>query len=277
MENEIELKIMLYPQNIPMITTWLNQLNVLEKGQDILGNTYYDSPDLFFAKNKMGLRVRNKNHQYELTLKTEGHIMGGLHIRPEYNLPLQNAEPDLGKLITQFQLNLPLITPLQATFTTNFTREKWLILFQNSHIEVALDQGKIQNNHGEETICELEIELKQGHLTSLFTLLSAMPKKEGMWLSSLSKAQRGYLIGKSEEIAKKIKNLTACQTQHQSEKAQYQQEQQIIDIFRLIPHHHALKQYIHHIISCPEENILSYIYSEEYFTKNLIKLQQYSV
>lgn len=69
MENEIELKIMLYPQNIPMIKTWLNQLNALEYQQNILGNTYYDSPDLFFAKNKMGLRVRNKNHQYELTLK----------------------------------------------------------------------------------------------------------------------------------------------------------------------------------------------------------------
>ena len=198
MENEIELKIMLYPQNIPMIKTWLNQLNALEYQQNILGNTYYDSPDLFFAKNKMGLRVRNKNHRYELTLKTEGNITGGLHIRPEYNLPLENEQPDLEKLITHFNLNLPLISPLQATFTTNFTRETWLISFQNALIEIALDQGSVKNNYAEENICELEFELKQGDLKDLFTLLFNMPKYAGI----RKKQAKNHATGLAMQAAK---------------------------------------------------------------------------
>ena len=273
MENEIELKIMLYPQNIPMIKTWLNQLNALEYQQNILGNTYYDSPDLFFAKNKMGLRVRNKNHRYELTLKTEGNITGGLHIRPEYNLPLENEQPDLEKLITHFNLNLPLISPLQATFTTNFTRETWLISFQNALIEIALDQGSVKNNYAEENICELEFELKQGDLKDLFTLLFNMPKYDGMWLSSLSKAQRGYLIGQPDEIAKNIEKLSACQPQNLSKTQQYQQAQQIIDLFRLAPHHPQLKQLAQQMIT-DKEDISAYIYSNEYLIQNLMELQQ---
>ncbi len=50
MENEIELKIMLWKENIPLIKTWISQQTILSQETEILGNTYYDSPSLYFAK-----------------------------------------------------------------------------------------------------------------------------------------------------------------------------------------------------------------------------------
>ena len=94
MENEIELKIMLEAQNIVPITQWLAMQRVLDESETALGNTYFDTPEQYFAQNQMGFRVRVKNHRYEMTLKTKGEIVGGLHIRPEYNLPLENEKPD---------------------------------------------------------------------------------------------------------------------------------------------------------------------------------------
>lgn len=100
-----------------------------------------------------------------------------------------------------------------------------------------------------------------------------MPKYDGMWLSSLSKAQRGYLIGQPDEIAKNIEKLSACQSQNLSKTQKYQQAQQIIDLFRLEPHHLKLKQLIQQIIT-DKEDISTYIYSSEYLNQNLMELQQ---
>ncbi|MDD0824691.1 CYTH domain-containing protein [Mannheimia sp. AT1] len=212
---EIELKIMLDQQNIPLVENWLNNIKdftLLAHKTNVLGNAYYDTPEQLFAQQKMGLRVRSQNNQFEITLKTKGEIVGGLHIRPEYNLELPNNQPDFMALVAKY--NLPfenaeeIAQHLQPTFSTNFTRQTWLIKVDNAEIEVALDQGLIKNAYGEEPICELEFEIKQGSLADLFTLVEAMPKADGMWLSGLSKAQRGYLVGQAvkfeQEIAKAL-------------------------------------------------------------------------
>ncbi|MDG6794582.1 CYTH domain-containing protein [Glaesserella parasuis] len=237
MENEIELKIMLLPENIPVLKQWINAQPILEQGKELLGNTYYDSPALFFANNKMGLRVRHQNQQYELTLKMKGEIVGGLHIRPEYNLALPDAKPDFKRLVFHFNLPFPqadlLDSQLQPTFSTDFVREKWLITTPTAQIEIALDQGKVKNPFGEEAICEVEFELKQGMLADLIAFLDTLPKQDGMWFSSLSKAQRGYLVGQPDQIAKEIDKLTACDIAQLSEKARYQLEQQLVDFWRL--------------------------------------------
>ncbi|WP_409499756.1 inorganic triphosphatase [Mannheimia glucosida] len=208
---EIELKIMLEPQNVALVENYLNQtmpFPVLAHQTELLGNTYYDTPAQFFATQKMGLRVRSVNQQYEITLKTQGEIVGGLHIRPEYNLALPNSQPDFQTLVEKYQLPFEnseqIAESLQATFSTDFTRKTWLLRVGQSELEVALDLGTIKNHFGEEPICELEFEIKQGELSDLFTLVDAIPKANGMWLSNLSKAQRGYLLGQAVKFEQKI-------------------------------------------------------------------------
>ena len=216
MENEIELKIMLADENVEVIRAWLNRSNVLRQDTDILGNTYFDTPSQILAQRQMGLRVRNKNNEYEMTLKTKGEIVGGLHIRPEYNLPLCDNRPDFKRLNSHFNLQIEHVAEiaesLTAVFSTDFTRTKWLIGVNQSQIEAALDQGRVENAFGKERICELEFELKEGNSADLLVLLERMPKRNGMWFSSLSKAQRGYRLGQAvkfqQEIAKAMRTET---------------------------------------------------------------------
>lgn len=229
---EIELKIMLEPHNISLIENWLKtatEFEILSHQTDMLGNTYYDTPELFFASQKMGLRVRTQNTDFELTLKTKGEIVGGLHIRPEYNLALANTQPDFQALVEKFDLPFENATQiseqLQPTFSTDFNRQTWLVKVGGAEIEIALDQGMIKNSFGQEPICELEFEMKQGELADLFALLEFMPKADGMWLSGLSKAQRGYLVGQAvkfeQEIAKALQQENS-----------YKLEQQLADFIR---------------------------------------------
>ncbi|MCT8631905.1 CYTH domain-containing protein [Glaesserella parasuis] len=272
MENEIELKIMLLPENIPVLKQWINAQPILEQGKELLGNTYYDSPALFFANNKMGLRVRHQNQQYELTLKMRGEIVGGLYIRPEYNLALPDAKPDFKRLVFHFNLPFPqadlLDSQLQPTFSTDFVREKWLITTPTAQIEIALDQGKVKNPFGEEAICEVEFELKQGMLADLIAFLDTLPKQDGMWFSSLSKAQRGYLVGQPEQIAKEIDKLTACDIAQLSEKARYQLEQQLVDFWRLTQSPKLAEK----LATLYPQQAMEYFTGREYFKRNLEKL-----
>ncbi|QIM63371.1 adenylate cyclase [Pasteurellaceae bacterium Orientalotternb1] len=276
MENEIELKIMLLPENITLLTDWFNQQTILHSETNNLDNTYYDSDDRYFAKNKMGLRVRTKNNKHEITLKMKGDIVGGLHIRPEYNLALDTHQPDFKRLVShynlQFEDNSILDKPLLPTFSTDFTRTQWLIRFQQSEIEIALDQGLIKNSQGEEAICEIEFELKSGNLSDLIDLLLEMPKKDGMWLSSLSKAQRGYLVGNKEKIAKEMAKLTACKAEF-TDIEKYQLTQQVADFIRLTQDS-SLIDYYQHLTQTTLENI-DYLTTRHYLEQNILLIKKY--
>lgn len=91
-------------------------------------------------------------------------MVAGLHQRPEYNAEHDSNEPKLalhpediwpaGKDIETLQAEL---TPL---FSTNFTREQWLIgMPDGSQVEVAFDQGYVESGDLQEPICEVELNL----------------------------------------------------------------------------------------------------------------------
>ncbi|MEG9546117.1 CYTH domain-containing protein [Mannheimia sp. HC-2023] len=274
---EIELKIMLEPHNISLIENWLNSVKafeLLEQKSQTLGNSYYDTPEQFFASQKMGLRVRSQNHQFEITLKTKGEIVGGLHIRPEYNLSLPTNQPDFLALVEKF--NLPfenaeqIANSLQTIFSTDFTRQIWLFKVGTSEIEVALDQGLIKNRYGEEAISELEFEIKQGNLSDLFNLVEAMPKADGMWLSSLSKAQRGYLVGQAAKFEQEIAN--AMQQENS-----YKLEQQLADFIRIAEEKASVLERFNQCVNQKLEtweDSKAFVKSQDYLMANLAILKR---
>ena len=269
MENEIELKIMLEAQNIVPITQWLAMQRVLGESETALGNTYFDTPEQYFSLNQMGFRVRSKNQHYEMTLKTKGEIVGGLHIRPEYNLPLNSAEPDFKRLISHFNLQIEqaeqISANLQPTFSTDFLRHQWLIEINQSQIEVVLDQGEVKNPFGSEKICELEFELKTGALADIFQLIEQMPKLDGMWLSSLSKAQRGYIVGRPERFKQEI-------LQAVKKEKNYTLEQQLADYLRLYPDEEIYQIFVREFYGVNQykmEELQKYLKSKIYLCKNI--------
>lgn len=199
MQQEIELKLAVLPQILNELEQHLQQFACLSHQKQFLGNTYYDYPDHFLAKQKMGLRIRQEDQNFTLTLKTDGEVVGGLHSRQEYNLPLKEKETlTNAKLRTLYPfVQLP-STPLQTIFSTDFHRTLWVVAFKQSQIEVAFDQGKILARENEQAICEIEFELKAGNLSDLFDFVESLPFEQGVYFSSASKAKRGYQLGSKQ-------------------------------------------------------------------------------
>ena len=134
---------------------------------------------------------------------------------------------------------------------------------------MVLDQGEVSNPFGKEKICELEFELKEGELSDIFSLMTQMPKFDGMWLSSLSKAQRGYLVGKPErfkaEILQAVKNTPS-----------YTLEQQLVDYLRLYQDEEIYTIFYQIFPEFPkfeQGDLREYLKSETYLNRNLVFLK----
>ncbi|MCX8957924.1 CYTH domain-containing protein [Erwinia psidii] len=197
---EIELKFIATPegaQKIPVLLAgWPHQHGSGQK----LSNIYYETADSQLRQWDMGLRIRGFGDRYEMTLKTAGQTVGGLHQRPEYNVPVEKPVLDLFRLplgiwpegcdvaALQRQLN-----PL---FSTHFVREKWVVTYLNSEIEVAFDTGKIVAGERSEALNEIELELKSGQRDDLLAFAAELTVVGGLRLGSLSKAARGYALAK---------------------------------------------------------------------------------
>jgi len=195
MSNEIELKLAVTPEIADQFSQILSDFHMLKQDTQFLANTYYDTAEGYFAQHKMGLRVRLENQQFTMTLKTDGNVTGGLHIRPEYNFPLNSAQPDVAVLQQIENITLPTDLKLAPIFSTDFMRQWWLIeCGKNTEIEIALDRGEIKVKDKIKPICEIEFELKSGELADLFTFVANLSFVDGVRLSSWSKAKRGYQL-----------------------------------------------------------------------------------
>ena len=205
MSNEIELKFQINQSDIEQLQYYLNQWVCCDEAefslqqhlvnQLNLTNTYYDTEDHFLRLNGCGLRIRTTETKqskcFEITLKSKGNSVGGLHERIEINQPLPNDKLDLSVLPKEALPNG--LTQLRPLFTTNFKRQTWLISFASSEIEVALDLGLITSNGQSMPIQEVELEIKQGNKQDLLNFAIEL-SRFNLHLFSQSKASRGYRL-----------------------------------------------------------------------------------
>ena len=212
MNTEIELKYLVSTNNpAEIITTLLWQQNYqVEHSSKILSNCYFDTPEQALRHHDMGLRIRSCNGAYEQTIKTAGKVIGGLHQRPEYNVQVQSTFPDLSlfpEAIWQASQNVVNTQKnLISLFSTDFTRQIWLITLANgSVVEMAFDQGTIAVSGQSEVLCELELELVQGSHEDLFELASLLFAHLSLRPGIKSKAARGYALWKNEQ---KLPNIS---------------------------------------------------------------------
>ncbi|ACX89301.1 adenylate cyclase [Pectobacterium parmentieri WPP163] len=209
MSEEIELKFIVHPDSVESLMTqlaeWESDYSQYEHMRaQRLSNVYYETADNYLRRNGIGLRIRGENERYEMTAKTAGKVIGGLHQHPEYNIALEKAELDLSLFPAEvwpedcdIEALQPSLTPL---FSTDFTREKWVFTYYQSVIEVALDRGEIRAGDLTEPLCELEMELKLGQTTHLLALAKEIAEFGGMRQGSLSKAARGYHLAKGNPV-----------------------------------------------------------------------------
>ena len=139
-----------------------------------LENAYYDTSDLRLRQFDMGLRIRRSADQLEQTIKLAGRVLGGMHERPEYNVPTVEMAPDL----TLFDADIwpddfpvyDVQRDLQQLFVTDFTRHRFLLPSGDGYIECVLDLGQIEANGETEPLAEIELELQGGEITDVYKL-----------------------------------------------------------------------------------------------------------
>lgn len=191
MATEIELKYLVFSDNTAeIITTLLSNQNIEFIESTIqLSNCYFDTPDLNLRKHDMGLRIREKGEMLEQTIKTAGKVVGGLHQRPEFNVPIMAKQPDLDLFPSDIwqpsQKINEIQTQLVSLFSTDFTRQVWLVnTAKGGVVEVVFDQGEVKSNGLVDPICEIELELVRGDVSELFELaklfLSGLKLRPGL-------------------------------------------------------------------------------------------------
>jgi len=176
-----------------------------------LTNIYFETAESQLRRWDMGLRIRGFDDRYEMTLKAAGQTLGGLHQRPEYNVEIEKPELALERLPAEIWPEGCDLTALQQQlnplFSTNFVREKWVVTYKGSEIEVALDQGEVCAGALSEPLCEIELELVSGERDDLLAFASELADLGGLRLGSLSKAARGYALARGNP-ARELRPLT---------------------------------------------------------------------
>jgi triphosphatase len=199
METEIELKFFVSPSYSEILLAKIAELKVLQHSCRQLGNIYFDTPDNWLRQHDIGMRIRRFDDVFVQTVKTSGRVVAGLHQRPEYNAEHNSNIPELslhpkdiwpqGKSVAELEIELV------PVFSTDFTREQWLVgTADGSQIEIAFDQGEVISGDRRDTICEVELELKSGQTEALFALARILSASGGARLGNLSKAARGYRL-----------------------------------------------------------------------------------
>lgn len=203
MSQEIEVKLTVSEKYAEFFNQEITLFHLLFQDKIFLENIYYDTPNLYFAQNKMGLRIRKENQKIIQTLKTNGEIISGLHSRQEYDVVLSELTPDLRKMVNIYpeydKLPKEILIPV---FSTNFHRDFWVLEIGNgSEIEISLDRGNIIAGNLKKAICEIEFELKQGRIEDLLSFIKNLTLENDIRLNATSKAKQGYLLslkGKSQ-------------------------------------------------------------------------------
>ena len=187
---------------------------------------YFDTANGMLAKHGIVLRLRREGDRWVQTAKATSAEKGLLH-RLEHNFELPEdqdeatMQPDIrrhtgtsvgkriDKLIKQHD------APLVETFATDISRLACIEQLGNTKVELALDVGKVMcqaadgnpNQYRESLVCELELELVEGDLADLVALADRWSQRHGLWLSTLSKAERGerLMSGVAVKAVKAVK------------------------------------------------------------------------
>ncbi|MFV0518076.1 MAG: inorganic triphosphatase [Aminipila sp.] len=163
---------------------------------------YFDTEDLVLSKNDIALRVRMEGSRIVATLKWKGKNEGGLHIREELNVPVDDEacfimpDPQLFKESEIGQEVIALIgfKKLYSIMETNFVRSRVRIDNGKGIMEVSIDNGEIITDKGTEHISEIEIELFSGEQEALEEVTKIIADKYGLLPETRSKYARGLTL-----------------------------------------------------------------------------------
>ncbi|MEQ1669136.1 MAG: CYTH domain-containing protein, partial [Sulfuriferula sp.] len=93
MTNEIELKLKIAPSDIAQFLTHPRLQTAIAQQRQHLISVYYDTPALTLMHQHAAFRVRLAGTHWIQTIKIGGHAINGLHTRPEWEVELNDHQP----------------------------------------------------------------------------------------------------------------------------------------------------------------------------------------
>ncbi|MBD5772383.1 CYTH domain-containing protein [Marinomonas colpomeniae] len=200
---ELELKLMIQAEYLKSASDFLDGICALSDTDErqptlSLMNAYFDTENASLMQAGMALRIRAVNGKFIQTVKTRGSNRVGMHARGEWEwlVPSDKLDFSLFK-------DVPLPNELEdmswqdqllEVYRTDFERQVWNIESQGSKMEVVCDQGLVTSPYGEDTICELELELKEGDEAGLYHFALELAENLPVQVSVVSKAQKGVRL-----------------------------------------------------------------------------------
>lgn len=161
-----------------------------------LVTTYFDTSGGRLRRGGAALRIRSDGEKREQTLKL-GSLHGRSVRRREWNGPAAGDLPRAsgfpagpGSALTRLLRG----EPLEEVATSRIQRTTRRLHFGRSAIEIAFDLGRIEAGGREEPVCELELELVDGHLTDVIALALTLPLGPELGWSVNSKAERCHAL-----------------------------------------------------------------------------------
>jgi adenylate cyclase len=199
MAEEIELKLALATTDQLRFLRHPLLREATAKTDQILDNTYFDTPELALRKHGVALRIRKQGRQRLQTVKLAAKASAGLSIRPEWETPYRGRfdfSPIEVTEIRQWLEQPEILNHIGPLFQTRFRRITWhFSIPAGGEILVALDRGHVLSGGREEIISEVELELSgSSDVTALQQLAAKLGSRVALTPESLSKAQRGYML-----------------------------------------------------------------------------------
>lgn len=205
MATELELKLMLQSEYLKSASDFLDEICAQSDDDTVsrqptlnLMNAYYDTEDGQLMSGGMALRIRAVNDQFIQTVKTRGTSRVGMHARGEWEWQLESDCLNLSLLkdvpLPDTLVNMSWSRHLQQAYRTDFQRQVWNIQQCTTKMEVVCDEGKVTSPYGEDSICELELELKSGPESALYEFALRIAEQVPVQVSVVSKAQKGVRL-----------------------------------------------------------------------------------
>lgn len=197
MANEIELKLALPPDALPALRSHPLIAACTPQGRPVtLDNTYYDTVDLALRRHRIAVRTRKAGRRMLQTVKAAAVSTGGLSSRPEWEQPFSGgfdfSAVDDPAIREQLERHAAALVPV---FTTRFRRETRLrAQGADTRVLVMIDHGTVVAGEHESPICELELELVEGHPLDLIDFALRLAEDLPLRPDDVSKAERGFAL-----------------------------------------------------------------------------------
>ena len=196
MGKETELKFEVAPQDLAKLRTAPALRQKPQKEEDLL-SVYFDTPKQDLARNNVTLRVRHNGDKRFQTVKSAGSAFR----RGEWEHEVEGEFPNLRK--ARDTPLAPMVTKelkrqLRPIFATRIHRTIVPVNRNGSHIQVALDEGRVRAGRKSAPIVEVELELKRGGASEVFDLARKLTQVVPAKLALKSKAERGYDLVKDK-------------------------------------------------------------------------------